>query len=350
MQSSPRRILIIKPSSLGDVVHALPVLAVLRRSWPAAHIAWLVSSSFAPLLDRHPMLNEVIPFDRAHFGRIWRSPRIFADFWRLVAKIRRRRFELVIDQQGLIRSGLLALLSGARRRVGFATAREGAWLFYSHRVKPAATVEHAVDRNLLLAKALGLQVEEPEFPLALQPSERAAAKDLLTEAAGGQLEAFTAIVPGARWKTKRWPADRLAALIDRLQSHGLPRCVLLGSPNDRAVADEIVRTCRSDVVNLVGRTDLKELTALMDLASCVVCHDSGPMHIAAALAKPMVAIFGPTNPARTGPYSPTASVVTHPVPCAPCYRRTCPYQHHNCMRRLDVERVFNAVRASQMPR
>jgi heptosyltransferase-1 len=337
------RILIIKPSSLGDVVHALPVLAALRGAYPQAHIAWLVSKSFAPLLEGHPLLDEVIRFDRARFGRMWRSPRIFCDFWRFVAAVRRRRFDLVIDLQGLLRSGLLSFFSGARERAGFADAREGAWLFYSRRVRCPASAQHAVDKNLAVARALGLCIDRPEFPLGLRPEEYAHARCLLSEAAGETLPSFTAIMPGARWETKRWPPERIAALIDRIHADGLPRCVLLGASADRPSADEVTAACGSDVVDLVGRTTLRQLAALIGVADRVVCHDSGPLHLAAALGKPTVAVFGPTDPARTGPYSPAARVVALPLPCVPCHRRVCPEEHHNCMRQLDVETVFAQV-------
>lgn len=356
MQASAERILIIKPSSLGDVVHALPVLAALREAYPDAHIAWLASNRFAPLLENHPLLDEVIRFDRARFGKMWRSPGVFLEFWRFAAEIRRKRFQLVVDLQGLLRSGLLSFFSGAKHRFGFRDAREGAWLFYSRRVSCPASTEHAVEKNLAVAWALGLCVDRPEFPLGLRPAERVAARELLAEAAGETLSSFTAVIPGARWETKRWPAERIGALIDRIHAEGLPRCVLLGAPGDRPFADEVLASCRSwvvghgdptlrGVVDLVGRSALRQLAALIDLADCVVCHDSGPMHIAAALGKPTVAVFGPTDPARTGPYSHAASVVTHPIECAPCYRRVCPYQHHGCMQRLDVETVLAQVRA-----
>jgi heptosyltransferase-1 len=343
MPSRPQRILIIKPSSLGDIVHALPLLATLRERYPDAHIAWLASRSFAPLLENHPLLDAVIRFDRARFGKMWRSPRIFLDFWRFVAEIRRRRFDLVIDLQGLLRSGLLSFFSGAGQRVGFADAREGAWLFYTQRVGSPASIEHAVEQNLSVARALGLRADEAEFPLGLRPAEHAAAQELLFGAAGGPLQSFTAVMPGARWETKRWPADRIAELIDRMQAGGLPRCVLLGGPGDRGFADQVIAACKSGVVDLVGRTTLRQLAALIDMADRVVCHDSGPLHIAAALGKPTVAVFGPTNPARTGPYSRAAVVVTHPIECAPCYQRVCPYGHHNCMQQLDVETVLTKV-------
>jgi heptosyltransferase-1 len=339
------RILIVKPSSLGDVVHALPVLAALRRACADAHIAWLVNDSLAPLLEGHPLLDEVIRFDRDRYGRMWRSPRVFFDFWRFVTQIRRRRFDLVIDLQGLIRSGLLALFSGAEQRVGFAEAREGARLLYSQAVRCPDSAEHAVERNLAVVQALGLPAARPEFPLGLRASERDEAAELLARVAGEPVRSFTAVVPAARWESKLWPAEKIAALIDRIHAEGLARCVLLGAPDERELAERIMAACGSGVIDLVGRTSLRQLAAVIDLADRVICHDSGPLHIAAALGKPTVAIFGPTSAARTGPYSKLARVVTHPVACAPCYRRVCPYGHQNCLRQLEVETVLAEVRA-----
>ena len=341
------RILIIKPSSLGDIVHGLPVLAALRRALPDAHIAWMVANSFAPLLEDHPLLDQLIRFDRSRYGRMWRSPRAFVDFWRFVDRIRRERFDLVIDLQGLIRSGLLSYFSWASKRVGFADAREGAWLFYTLRVKTPPDVEHAVDKNLALVNALELSVATPEFPLAIKPAEHAAARELLAGVGILADAPFVAIIPGARWTSKQWQPDKIGALIDRIHTNGLPRCVLLGAPDERDLAERVLTACRTKVADLVGRSTLRELVAVIDLADRVICHDSGPMHIAAALDKPMVALFGPTNPKRTGPYSNQARVVTHPVDCAPCYRRECPYGHHDCLRKLEVETVLTACLSIQ---
>lgn len=345
MQSPPRRILIIKPSSLGDIVHALPVLAALRRAHPQAHIAWLAGSSFAPLLDGHPMLDEVIPFDRRRYGRMWYSPAANVAFWRFVADIRRRRFDLIVDLQGLIRSGLLAWFSGARRRVGFAEAREAAWLFYTQRVRSERS-KHAVERNLDVARALALNIDAAEFPLPIPDDQADAARALLRQAAENEIEAYIAVLPGTRWPSKNWPPQHFAALIDRVHDAGAARCVLLGAPDDRPTADAIREQCHTDPVDLIGRTDLRHLVALIAGAAAVVSCDSGPLHVAAALRRPTVAIFGPTDPRRTGPYAATARVVTHRVNCAPCLRRRCPLKHHDCLRRLAPDAVFDALDAA----
>lgn len=346
MNEPPQRILLIKPSSLGDIIHALPVLAAIRRTWPQAHVAWLVGSSFASLLAGHPLLDEVIAFDRERFGRMWRSPAIFAEFWRFVGQIRRRHFDLVIDLQGLIRSGILAYFGGVPQRVGFADAREGAWLFYNRRVRCPAGAMHAVQKNLHLAKTLGLAATPVEFPLPVSAEESREAGQLLAAAAGGPLAGMTAVVVGARWESKLWPATRFAELIDRVHADGGTRCVLLGAPADRALAAAIADACRGSPrpVDLVGRSSLRQLVALLDRAEQVICLDSGPMHIAAALNKPLVSIFGPTSPERTGPYSPAARVARVPLPCSPCYRRTCPLGHHDCMQKLTVDQVLTHVR------
>jgi lipopolysaccharide heptosyltransferase I len=339
-----RRILIIKPSSLGDIVHALPVLAALRERYPSAHIAWLVGRGFAELLDGHPLLDEVIAFDRSRFGRMWRSPRIAAEFARFVLRLRRQRYELVVDLQGLFRSGFLAWTSGAVRRVGFAAARELAWCFYTQRVACPPDAVHAVERNCRLAAALGLDAMPPRFPLDVSPADTAAAHARLCSAAGRPVESFIAVIPGARWETKRWPAERFAALVEQLAADGAGPCVLLGAADERAAADAVERSSRTPIVNLAGQTSLRELCAVLALARCVVCNDSGPMHLAAALGRPVVAVFGPTDPQRTGPYSPAAHVIRHAIECAPCLERRCPLKHHDCMQQLPVDCVAAKVR------
>lgn len=348
--AAPRRILLIKPSSLGDIIHALPVLAALRDAYPQAHIAWLVSTGFAPLLEGHPLLNEVIPFDRRRFGRMLQNPRAMVEFLAFLRGLRRRRFDLVLDLQGLVRSGFLAWASGARRRIGPADARELAWMFYTRRVDAAAPGLHAVERNLAVAEALQLRVRSPRFPLGLRPEERAAADAKLAAASGGRdPRSFIAALPGARWASKLWPTEHWAALLDLLAADGEPPVVLLGGPDDRTRADAIRSGTRTAPIDLVGRTSLRELLALLARADRVVCQDSGPMHMAAALGRPLAAIFGPTDPVRTGPYAQEVRVVRRPLDCAPCQRRTCPLGHHRCMTELTPEQVRDALRALRVP-
>jgi len=338
------RILIIKPSSLGDVIHALPVLAEVRRAYSRAHIAWLANTDYAGLLDGHPYLDEVILFDRKRFGKLWRQPTIVADLARIVTFVRRREFDVVLDLQGLLRSALLSWVSGAHVRIGFADARELAPLFYTHRVRCPPGVRHAVDRNLCVARALGIEPGLPRFELGLRAEEREAARRMAAAAAGRPLQRFYALLPGARWESKRWPPQRWAELIGQLREEG-HECVLLGGAEDRPIARQIARDCSVPVVSLVGQTTLRQLVALLDVAECVICHDSGPMHIAAALGRPLVALFGPTSPLRTRPYSRPARIISPVVECAPCYRRVCPLKHQACLRELTAAQVASELRA-----
>jgi len=342
-----RRILLIKPSSLGDLVHALPVLHGLRRRYPQARIDWLAGTSFAPLIEGHPDLDEVIRFDRRRYGKMLRDPRVAAEFVAFLADLRQRRYDLVVDLQALFRSGFMALATGAGVRVGFANAREFGWAFYTHRIRPDRKQTHAVDRNYLVAGLLGFADVPVRFDLAVTDGQRDAAAWMLADAGVDAAGSFAAVLPGARWETKRWGEARFAELIDRLnEEHSLP-CVLLAGADEADICRRIETRCRRRPPNLAGRTTLRELIGVLERAAIVVCHDSAPMHLAAALDRPMVCLLGPTNPARTGPYNQEARVLQSDWPCVPCYLRRlsqCGYEHR-CMTALDVGQVLEAILA-----
>ncbi len=362
LPTSPRRILIIKPSALGDIVHTLPVLNLLRRRWPDAHISWLIGSAFAGLVQGHPQLNEVITFDRNRFARAWYKPPALIDFVRFVRDLKRRKFDLVIDLQGLFRSGWFTSMTGAAVRVGFANARELAHFFYTHHVPIHSMEQHAIDRYLAITDALGCGREPVEFNLSIDAADHARVDELL-----GGATRFALILPGTNWPTKRWPAERFAELIAPLRGEFGLTSVIAGGPDVSEIAEVIFRSrpdlearvspdsyaapgvnaglgsdAANGVLNLVGQTSLRELVALIDRATVVVANDSGPMHIAAAMNKPLVTIFGPTNPTRTGPYRRDDSVVRVDIPCSPCYSRKC--SHISCMKWLAVDAVLAQIR------
>jgi heptosyltransferase-1 len=325
--SPPARILIIKPSAIGDVVHALPILALLRKRWPGARISWLVTPACAGLLDNHPMLNEVIRFDRRGFGAAWRNPLVLWRLFRFGAQLRKKRFDLVIDLQGLFRSGWLASRTRAPVRIGFANAREFAPMFYTHRVPIDSVEQHAIDRYLKIAGALGCETSPVEFPFAVGEADRAQVAQWLP--AGNR---YAVLLPGTNWATKRWPVERFAAVVAPLRERMGLKVVVAGAGEDAALAARIP----SDL-NLVGKTNLAQLVALLERAALVIANDSGPMHIAAALGRPLVALYGPTNPVRTGPYQREESVLRLDIPCSPCYSRSC--SHQSCLRWLGVDAV-----------
>lgn len=339
------RILIIKPSSFGDVIHALPVLNGLRQRFPDARIAWLVANSCAGLVEHHPALDEVIRFDRARYGRIGRSIRITGEFWKFVRSLREKSFDLVLDLQGLFRSGFLAWVCGATIRVGFGNARELAWLFYTHRISVPDPNIHAVDRNYLFADLLGFADVPIAFDLPVSEDAKQGVRDLLDAVGVRSDERYVVIAPGTRWETKIWSAERFATVARQIeQQHGL-RVILVGTQSETPIAQRVATRADGRIVNLAGRTKLPELIALIDGSTGVIMHDSGPMHLALALGKPMVAIYGPTSPQLTGPYHRPDAIVQHKVDCSPCRIRNvadCPFRHH-CLCDLSADTVLEKV-------
>jgi lipopolysaccharide heptosyltransferase I len=336
-----RRILIIKPSSPGDIIHALPVLHGLRHRYPAAHIAWLVATPFAELIEVDPALNEVIRFDRKRFGFLGRSLRITGEFLAFLKGLRERDFELVIDLQGLFRSGFLAMATGARTRIGFADAREMAWMFYTDRIPRQEADAHAADRNYAVGRMLGFDGAALDFSIPLAEADHDAARALLRESGIDAGRPFAVLVPGTRWETKRWPADRFGQVARELRDRRGICSVLVGGRDDIPAGEVAVAASEGAAINLCGRTTLRQVAALIEAASLVVTADSTPMHLAAALKRPLVALFGPTNPRRTGPYGRLDDVVRLDLECSPCYLRKlsqCPYGHE-CMQQLGVDRV-----------
>jgi lipopolysaccharide heptosyltransferase I len=332
LSSPPARVLLIKPSAIGDVVHALPILRLMRNGWPNARLSWLVTPACSGLLTQHPLLDEVIVFDRRRYGQGYKSPKAALELRRFTKTLAERGFDLVVDLQGLFRSGWLAWKSGAPVRVGLATARECAPLFYTHRVAPAAGERHAIERYLDVAEYLSLGRGPVEFVFNTSAADRDAVSEKLAEIAP---RPFAVVFPGANWVTKRWPTTHFAALLARLRDFGLAT-VIAGGSGDVSLTASLPAD-----LNLCGRTTLSETTALLERASLVIANDTGPMHIAAALGVPMVTLFGPTSEHRTGPYGRPLTVLRAELPCTPCFSRKC--SHISCMNWLKPEEVVAAV-------
>lgn len=322
----PARILIIKPSAIGDVVHTLPILNLLRKRWPAAHIAWLLTPGCAGLLDGHPMLNEVIHFDRHRYARSWRDPASLLGLFGFLRELREKKFDLVIDLQGLLRSGWFAWQTHSPKRIGFRNAREFAPVFYTHSIRVGDSDQHAIDRYLKVAAELGCDTSEVAFPFHVTDDDRRHVDSLVSE-----LGRFAVLLPGTNWPTKRWPVERFAQLIEPLRQRFNLHTVVAGGADDIDLANRIGGQ------NLAGKTTLRQTVALLERAELVIANDSGPMHIAAALGRPLVALYGPTNPVRTGPYHRDDAVLRLDIPCSPCYSRRC--SHQSCLQWLEVEPV-----------
>jgi lipopolysaccharide heptosyltransferase II len=332
-----RRILFIKPSSLGDIVHALPALAALRRSFPQAHIAWLVKRQWAELLERVEGIDRVWPVGPGLAG--WLSE---------IPGLRAERFELAVDLQGLFRSALMGRLAGCPVRIGFANGREGSPFLYTQRVAVPTSEMHAVDRYLLVTDALGAaRPASPQFPFRISSADREQASAVLNRAGVKAGSPWIAMNVSARWPTKRWPQEAFAAVADRLHEEGSGPVVLIGGPEDRADAQAVTSLSRSAAVkDLTGMITLGLLPALLQSASALVTNDSGPMHVAAAVGTPVVALFGPTSQVRTGPYGKQHRVLTHPLPCSPCFSRCCTNAvERECLTGIEPARVEEAVRS-----
>lgn len=340
-----RRILIIKPSSLGDVIHALPVLHGLRQRYPEARISWLISTSCMGLIEGHPDLDEIIPFDRRRYGKVGRSWRVTREFARFALNLRARRFDLVLDLQGLFRSGFFAWISGAGVRMGFTSTREFGWIFHTHRVYVPPRDMHAIDRNYLFARRLGFADMPIRFNLPVNEDARTAVAAMLNQEGIRPGQPYALIAPGTRWETKVWPAEYFAEVARYVRSrHGLP-VVLAGAPDELAIARRVQELAGGPITNLAGRTSLQQMSALVAGAAVAVMNDTGPMHLAAALGKPLVAIYGPTNAARTGPYHRPESVARLDLDCSPCYLKRlkdCPHGH-KCLKGLTPEVVCRQV-------
>ena len=324
----PERILIIKPSAIGDIVHALPVLNLIRRRWSDAHITWLVTPACASLVEGHPQIDEVMRFDRHGLGSAWRSPKAALQLFGLNGEFRRRQFDLVVDLQGLFRSGWFLSQTRAPLRVGFANAREFGWLFYTHRIV-SSWEDHAVERYLCIAEALGLGKSPVEFHFAVNEDDRAQIAEKVPDSAP-----YAVLLPGANWDTKRWPAERFSALVQPIAERFGLRSIVAGGPGR-------FRACRPDCRGT--RSHRKDQPAPAHRAAgrhkLVIAADTGPMHIAAALGKPMVTMYGPTDPIRTGPFGRMDTVVRLDIPCSPCFSRKC--SHQSCLQWLGIEPVLS---------
>ncbi len=300
LNSKLNNILIIKPSSLGDIVLALPALSALRNSFPESKISWFVRPEFAPLLKNHPHLTEIIPFDRKFLGKAWYHPRAFASLLSLILRLRRSRFDAVIDLQGLFRTASLSWLSGCRKRFGMTTAREFGHIFYTHKIAQDRNCIHLVDYYLKIVQTAGACENQVQFLLPVDSAAADSVKKLLKT--NGINGAYAVFVPTSAHSDKCWPAERFAALADRVSKQFGLSIIATGTASEKGAVEELGNLANVPIANFAGATCLSELIALLKQARLVVSNDTGPGHIAAALGVPVVLIFGRSNPARVAPY------------------------------------------------
>jgi lipopolysaccharide heptosyltransferase II len=329
------RILLIKPSSLGDIVHALPVVSAIKARWPDVHLTWVVKRQWAELVRRVDGVDRVWPVDEGAVSWLKQG-------WALRAE----RFDLAVDLQGLFRSGAVAWLSGVPLRIGFANGREGSPWFYTIRVPVPTSEMHAVDRYLLVTEAMGACPQgTPQFRFNILDADRALVRNILSEKGIPIDQPWVAMNVSARWMTKRWPLSSFAGVLDRLHGEGRGPVVVIGSAEDRCDVEALRKETTTPFIDLAGAVPLGCLPALLSKTAVMITNDSGPMHIAAAVGVPVVALFGPTSEVRTGPYGTGHRVLSGSVPCRPCFSRVCRHSPElECLRSLTPDDVAEAVR------
>ncbi len=337
------RVLLVKPSALGDVVHTLPVVATLRRRYPTIRLDWLVEEEAAPLVQGHPAVTEVVVSGRRRWLKDLRQPRKAREALRelscFLGGLRQRRYDAVLDLQGLLKSALYVVATRAPIRVGLADGREGAPWVLTHRVPVPAQPIHAVERYLALAAAVGASEPVREFIIPIASQDFAVAEALLANCRRPRV----VLHPAARWRTKLWESERWRRLAEALAADGAA-VILTGSAADETVAGEITQAVQPALRSLVGRLSLKQLAAVLRSVDLMITVDSGPMHLAAAMGTPVLALFGPTDPSRTGPLGP-GGILRQPLPCSPCLQRKCRIaETYRCMREIEVGEVARAAR------
>lgn len=333
-----KNILIVKLSAIGDVIHALPVAHALKQQYPQARITWVVEKPAYDLLTNNPNIDEIIIFDKPKFKSL---SGLFANAPELSRQLKSRKFDVVLDLQGLFKSAAIAWLSGAAERYGYCNMRE-----LSHLISIPICGEHQnghiVERYLDVVRGLGCKVEQGQFSIMITEQEVAAAQESMKKAGITENTRFVALAPGTNWPTKCWPTYSYAELADQLNAEGFTP-VIIGGPGDRKLADEIIAAAKGSVIDLVGQTTLKQLAFVIRKASTFVGGDTGPMHLAVAVGTPVVTMFGPTDPVRNGPYSGENMVLTAAVACCGCWQRKCD-KNNECMTNITVAEVLEAVK------
>ncbi len=332
--SIKNKVLIVKPSSLGDIIHSLPFLYSVKEQMPEARVHWVIAEGLAPLLEGHPLIDRLWKINKDEWKKPSKAFQTIGQFRALSAKLRKEKFDAVFDLQGLLRSAIISRMAGAKAVVGFREAREGGSLFYTHKVSVSSLGKmhapmHAVERYLKMAQFAGI---EPRLGFPLPQG-----KDFVSPFRSGE---YAVMAPGARWPSKRWPAPGWGELARKFSPVPM---VIVGAVSDAALAAEIASCSGGAAIPFAGKSSLKGLVEIIRGAKFMVTNDSGPMHIAAALEVPVFAVFGPTDPELTGPYGKgIRAVIKGQAKCSPCRNRTC--KDMSCMNAVSVDMVEREIR------
>ncbi|WP_145090908.1 lipopolysaccharide heptosyltransferase II [Sporomusa sp. KB1] len=330
-------ILIVKLSAIGDVIHALPVAPALKKCFPQARITWVVEKPAYDLLTNNPNIDEIIIFDKAKFKTL---TGLLCNVPGFISELRKRRFDLALDLQGLFKSAAIAYLSGAPKRLVYCNARE-----YSNKVSKQVygpnREGHVVDRYLDVVRALGCDTGSLQYCINITSAEEEMAAAKLKLAGMDIASKYVVLIPGTNWPNKCWPLPHFAQLANKLYEANLIP-VITGSPNEQHLVQKILEQTNIPPVDISAKTSLKELAYILQNASAVVAGDTGPMHLAVAMETPVVALFGPTDPKRNGPHGKGHIILRPGHSCQNCWKRQCP-DGKDCLADIQVGQVFDAV-------
>ena len=340
-------ILIVKLSAIGDVIHTLPALNAVRNYYPEANITWLVEEDAASLVIGHRALNRVIVSKRKRWLKALRSLSLLStikEVYGFIKVLRDTRYDMILDFQALLKSGILIALAKGQRKIGFGKGlehMEHSYIFLNERI-PAVDMEiHALTRGMMLLNAIGIPTNEVEYKLPVSNDDCEKVDELMKRHGINGVKSLIAINPVAKWESKLWPKERFARLADMIIDEYDAMIVFTGGSEDRPTIKDVMSAMKRRALNLAGQTTLKMLAVLYEKTALVISTDTGPMHLAAAMGTPVVAIFGPTAPWRTGPYGSGHRVVRADLECSPCFKRQC--ETIDCMHQISVGQVFDAV-------
>jgi heptosyltransferase-1 len=343
------KILIVKLSAIGDVIHTLPALNAVRNYYPNANITWLVEEDAAPLVQGHKALDRVIISKRKRWLKALRSFSLLStikEVYSFIKALRDTHYDMILDFQALLKSGILIAVARGRRKIGFGKGLEHmeySYIFLNERI-PAVNMEiHALSRGMMLLNAVGIPTNAIEYRLPVSNCDRKKIDEIIKQRGIDGEKSLIAINPVAKWETKLWPKEKFARLADTIIDEYNAKIIFTGGSEDRPIIQDIMSVMKGRALNLAGHTTLMMLAALYEKTTLVVSTDTGPMHLAVAIGTPVVAIFGPTAPWRTGPYGSGHKVVRIDSECSPCFKRRC--ETIDCMHQISEDQVMAEVRS-----
>lgn len=329
MFNNIKKILIIKPSSLGDIVHSLPFLAAIKKKFSDAKIDWVVSYGLHNFLESHLMIDKLWIIKKDDWKKIKRFKLTIKEIWEFKRGLEKEKYDISIDLSGLFRSGIISCASRAKIKLGFKEFDEFSPFFYTHKIHGSMDI-HAIDRYLEIAKFMGCDVDKIEYPLAPYNTKPDICSKLPKQ--------YIIMSPGAGKSANQWQAEKFGQLAAKLD---LPT-IVIADVKEAKIANKVVKHSNKKAFSIAGETSLKDLIPIIKKAKFFISNDTGTMHIAAALDVPVFAIFGPANPDRTGPYGNIHTIIQKKIDCAPCYAKF-PCSHFSCMNGLDVQEVFDKI-------